>query len=50
MWALWTWLLKGGSTKPMATPVAAASGGTDFAAELTDYSPGVTGSCLILGA
>ena len=30
--------------------VAAASGGTDFAAELTDYSPGVTGSCLILGA
>ena len=30
--------------------VAAASGGTDFAAELTDYSPDVTGSCLILGA
>ena len=30
--------------------VAAVSGGTDFAAELTDYSPDVTGSCLILGA
>ena len=39
-----------GQIPALTEAVAAASGGTDFAAELTDYSPDVTGSCLILGA